>query len=49
MTVLEMIYTAGFSAYLHGFGAIDSWLGGKTGNIIHILTNADVPDLAKAF
>ena len=49
MTVLEMIYTAGFSAYLHGFGAIDSWLGGKTGNIIHILTNADVPDLARLF
>jgi len=49
MTVLETIYTSGFSAYLHGFGAIDSWLDGKTGNIVHVLTNADISDLAKLF
>jgi len=50
MIVLEMIYTAGFSAYLHGFGAIDSWLGIKEANpFIHILTNAGPADLARLF
>ena len=50
MTVLEMIYAAGFSAYLHGFGAIDSWLDGReTENSVHIFTNADVADLARLF
>ena len=24
--ILEKIYTAGFSVYLHGFGAVDSWI-----------------------
>jgi len=50
MNVLETIYTAGFSAYLHGFGAIDSWLGIKeTEPFVHILTNADTADLARLF
>jgi len=50
MTVLETIYTAGFSAYLHGFGAIDSWLGnGETDTSTHILTNAGAADLARLF
>jgi len=52
MTVLEMIHAKGFYTYLHGFGAIDSWLYGtaKTAsNSIHILTNADTTDLAKLF
>jgi poly(A) polymerase len=50
MTVLDTINEKGFSAYLHGFGAIDSWLGSKeTSNFIHILTNADTADLAKLF
>ena len=49
MTVLETIYTAGFSAYLHGFGAIDSWLGNETETFFHILTNAGTADLARLF
>jgi poly(A) polymerase len=48
MTVLETIYTAGFSAYLHGFGAIDSWLG-ESETFVHILTNAGTADLARLF
>jgi poly(A) polymerase len=48
MTVLETIYTAGFSAYLHGFGAIDSWLG-ESDTFVHILTNAGTADLARLF
>ena len=48
---LKIIYDAGFSAFLHGFGAIDSWLNGKnkTGEAVHILTNASTADLAKLF
>ena len=49
MTVLEMIYTAGFSAYLHGFGALDSWLGNESDTFVHILTNAGTADLARLF
>jgi len=50
MTVLEKIYAGGFSAYLHGYGAIDSWLGVKeTGNNVFIFTNAGTADLAKLF
>jgi hypothetical protein len=57
---LEKLCNAGFSAYLHGFSAIDSWLGlttckangqasSKNNADIQILTNADVSDLAKLF
>ncbi|MDR3019420.1 MAG: HD domain-containing protein [Treponema sp.] len=50
---LEKIINAGFSAYLHGFSAIDSWLtGGKTLNLtgcVHVVTNAGTADLAKLF
>jgi len=54
MTVLDMIIGKGFFSYLHGFGAIDSWLGQnplhrEANNPIHILTNADTTDLAKIF
>jgi len=50
MSVLETIYAAGFSAYLHGFGAIDSWLGIKENDpFVHILTNAGTADLARLF
>jgi len=58
MTVLDTINRRGFSAYLHGFGAIDSWLHSKTrhhknaqsdNRVCFILTNADTPDLAKMF
>ena len=55
MPVLDMINAGGFSAYLHGYGAIDSWLSWNfspektANNVIHILTTADVTDLAKLF
>ena len=50
MTVLDMIYNAGFSAYLHGFDAIDSWLSQKNhDNTVKILTNAGTADLARLF
>jgi poly(A) polymerase len=49
--ILEKIHTAGFSLYLYGFSAIDSWLSGKTlpGADIQVLTNAGTADLAKLF
>ena len=55
MPVLDMIYARGFSAYLHGIGAIDTWLSGNfvpgkiANGFIHILTTADVTELAKLF
>jgi len=50
MTVLDTVATREFSAYLHGFSAIDFWLTGKiTNNFIHILTDADTAGLAKLF
>jgi len=50
MTVLDTINANGFSAYLYGVGAIDFWLTGKMSNkYLHILTNADITDLAKLF
>jgi len=49
MNVLDSIYSKGFSAYLHGFSAIDAWLGTKESQIIHLLTNADTSALAKMF
>ena len=55
MTAADTISAKGFSAYLHGVGAIDSWLAGNfipgrmTNGFIHILTTADVTELAKLF
>jgi poly(A) polymerase len=48
---VEMILSAGYSAYLHGYGAIDSLLGrgSFSGTCIQILTNAGTADLAKLF
>jgi poly(A) polymerase len=46
---LEKLYNAGFSAYLHGFSAIDSWLASRNIANIQILTNAGTTDLAKLF
>jgi poly(A) polymerase len=46
---LEALYTAGFSAYLCGFDAIDSLLGREIGHSVPILTNADTADLARLF
>ena len=49
--ILEPIYKAGFSAYLHGFSAIDSWLGwtNNPGAGVQIFTNADTADLARFY
>jgi len=55
MTIQEIIHSQGFSVYFHGFGAIDSWLGGnfllskETGCQTHLLTNADTSALARLF
>ncbi|MCL2215098.1 MAG: HD domain-containing protein [Treponema sp.] len=50
MAVLEMICKSGFSAYLHGYGAIDEWLGIKRNENCHfIFTNAGTSDLARLF
>ena len=50
MNVLDEIYSAGFTAYLYGFGAVDSWLNDKrTESFNHILTTAGTTDLAKLF
>jgi len=50
MAVLESIIAKGYFAYLHGFGAIDAWLGIKeTNQFTYILTNADTAALAKIF
>ena len=50
MTVLDTINASGFSTYLYGVGAIDFWLTGKiTNKYLHILTDADITDLAKLF
>jgi len=47
--ILETLCNAGFSAYLCGFSAIDSWLGREKQIGIQVLTNADVSDLARHF
>jgi poly(A) polymerase len=47
--ILEALCNAGFSAYLCGFSAIDSWLGREKQIGTQILTNADVSDLARLF
>jgi poly(A) polymerase len=46
---LDALSTAGFSAYLYGFDAIDSLLGRETRPSVPILTNADTADLARLF
>jgi len=47
--ILEALCNAGFSAYLCGFSAIDSWLGREKQVGTQVLTNADVSDLARLF
>jgi poly(A) polymerase len=47
--ILEALCNAGFSAYLCGFSAIDSWLGREKQIGAQVLTNADVSDLARLF
>jgi len=43
------IAAAGFLAYLHGFSAIDLYLGRDASNIVHLLCDADLADLARLF
>ncbi|MDR1253070.1 MAG: HD domain-containing protein [Treponema sp.] len=40
---------AGFSLYLHGFSAIDSWLKRSAAGGVRLLTNADIASLARLF
>jgi len=47
--VFSILRAAGFSAYLRGFSAIDSWLNREAGSGIHVLTSADTADLARLF
>jgi poly(A) polymerase len=44
-----MLVSQGFSAYVWGFGAVESYLGGDSLPDIHVLTDADVSDLARIF
>ncbi|MDR0290623.1 MAG: HD domain-containing protein [Treponema sp.] len=45
----KAIVAAGFPAYLHGFSAIDSYLGRNSANAVHVLCGADLADLARLF
>jgi poly(A) polymerase len=45
----KTISSAGFPVYLHGFSAIDSYLGRNSTAAIHVLCGADLADLARLF
>jgi poly(A) polymerase len=45
----KAIATAGFPAYLHGFSAIDSYLGHNAVTTVQVLCGADLADLARLF
>lgn len=45
----HLISAAGFPAYLHGFSAIDSYLGRSGSAAVHVLCGADISDLARLF
>jgi poly(A) polymerase len=45
----NIISAAGFPVYLHGFSAIDSYLGHNGSTASHILCGADIADLARLF
>ncbi|MDR1586053.1 MAG: HD domain-containing protein [Treponema sp.] len=47
--VPDTVVSAGFSAYLWGFSAIDAYLGRNVPADIHVLTDADISDLARFF
>ena len=47
--VLTALYAGGFSAYLRGFSAIDSFLGRPDAACVQILTNAGTAELARLF
>ena len=46
---MREIVAAGFPVYLHGFSAIDSYLGRNVSNAVHLLCAADLADLARLF
>ena len=45
----DTISAAGFPVYLHGFSAIDSYLGRGGSTAVHILCGADLASLARLF
>ena len=45
----ETLSSASFPVYLHGFSAVDSYLGRNGSSAIHILCGADITDLARLF
>jgi poly(A) polymerase len=45
----QRISAAGFPVYLHGFSAIDSYLGRNSAAAIQVLCGADLADLARLF
>jgi poly(A) polymerase len=45
----DTLVSKGFSAYLWGFSAIDAYLGRNVPARVHVLTNADISDLARCF
>ncbi|MCL1993587.1 MAG: HD domain-containing protein [Spirochaetes bacterium] len=47
--VIARLQAAGFSAYLRGFSAADSFLGREAGASLQIFTSADTADLARLF
>ncbi|MDR2133836.1 MAG: HD domain-containing protein [Treponema sp.] len=47
--VPDTVVSEGFSAYLWGFSAIDAYLGRNVPADIHVLTDADVSELARFF
>ena len=49
MESIRTISSAGFPVYLHGFSAIDSFLGRKSSTAVYILCGTDIADLARLF
>ena len=47
--VEEIISSAGFPVYLHGFSAVDSYLGRNRSAAVYILCGADIAGLARLF
>jgi poly(A) polymerase len=45
----KTISDAGFPVYLHGFSAIDSYLGRNSTAVVQVLCGADLADLARLF
>ena len=45
----NIIFTAGFPVYLHGFSAIDSYIGRNASAAVRVLCGADLADLARLF